>query len=604
MNRLIQTLVVFFYISWINTVYTLAQSTYMHEAQEDDYSLDGINYLMKLLMYAFIGVVCFAILIVIGRYIFDFLKNFFSSKTVSYDKNIAFNNTISTQDRKLHVQQNIDDTNELVTKSELNHPAQNVISIEEDWGIHDLQEMVKKNFAVDFQENPAGGYLQNPNKLVINYIYSGITYPEAYPENRITSRSFDLNSSIKCTEVYTDNNAQLIKVKTEVKRTYYSEENVYRVKEGTISICDDAIESDDIYSIVFPSTVFFIGDNAIKCPFISNLELPDSIVYIGEKALRNCHIKELTIPRSVIFIRKCALPTTLTKIINRSSWFKYVGNSLYNKEMTRLLRHLNEDSDFEIPESVTDITDAFCDNTFLESVKLPMKLSSIGESAFENCNNLLEINLTSRIKEIGPRAFKECCGLKSIAIPQGVTKIDDGVFEGCNHLESVIIPDGVNLIGDRSFARCISLTKISIPDGVSSIGIHAFAGCFALKSVIIPNGVLSIGTGAFRSCFKLKEVTISGSVSSIGGAAFAECGELTSIVIPSSVEFIGSFVFEGCRKLRSLEFQNPNLIIKYNIFSIFNSAIPNLSEIIVPKGCANRFKEQLPSQKEIIREKI
>ena len=70
---------------------------------------------------------------------------------------------------------------------------------------------------------------------------------------------------------------------------------------------------------------------------------------------------------------------------------------------------------------------------------------------------------------------------------KAVTSIGSSAFENCNTLIRITIPDSVTSIGYFAFDGCSSLTSITIPDGVTSIGGYAFEGCHSLTSIIVDN---------------------------------------------------------------------------------------------------------------------
>ena len=156
-------------------------------------------------------------------------------------------------------------------------------------------------------------------------------------------------------------------------------------------------------------------------------------------------------------------------------------------------------------------------------------MTSIGDSAFEDCTSLTSITIPNGVTSIGDSAFEGCTSLKSITIPNSVTSIGFGAFIGCSSLTSITIPDSVTCIGDSAFNGCTSLTSITLPDSVTSIGESAFSGCASLASITIPDSVMSIGNDAFHECSSLTSITIPYSVTSIGDYAFLGCSRLTAI---------------------------------------------------------------------------
>ena len=223
------------------------------------------------------------------------------------------------------------------------------------------------------------------------------------------------------------------------------------------------------------------------------------------------------------------------------------------------------------------------------------------------------------VRAIGDDAFSSKF-MYSVEIPDGVTSIGNGAFADCDELESVTIPDSVTMIDDLAFVNCTVLERVTIPDGLMTLGVDVFYGCGALKEVYLPakfvtadvmakyfrecpadmaiatsanvgglgwhykiiNGkaeicydddadaptipkatsgavvipdtfggfpVTSIGWGAFAECGQLTSVSIPGTVTSIGDEAFYECYKLESLTIPPSVTSIGDDAFSDCWRL-------------------------------------------------------
>ena len=239
-----------------------------------------------------------------------------------------------------------------------------------------------------------------------------------------------------------------------------------------------------------------------------------------------------------------------------------------------------------------------------------IKVVSIGNSAFRNCNEVTSISIPNSVPSIGDDAFSGCTGLTSITIPNSVTSIGSYAFSGCTGLTSITIPNSITSIKESTFSSCRSLTSVTIPNSVTSIDNLVFYNCTSLAELIFEDGkkTLYLGYndyvtgsstgedlfhdcpleklylgrnlsnyaddnyGYFRNKSFLKTVTISSSVTRITSSAFRGCSGLTSITIPNSVTSIGSSAFSGCTGLTSVTIGN-------SVTSIDNYAFENCSSL-------------------------
>ena len=66
-----------------------------------------------------------------------------------------------------------------------------------------------------------------------------------------------------------------------------------------------------------------------------------------------------------------------------------------------------------------------------------------------------------------------------------MTEIGQSAFNYCGSLKEINIPKAATSIGSYAFQYCSSLTEISIPKAVTSIGVCAFYDCSALEEVVL-----------------------------------------------------------------------------------------------------------------------
>ena len=232
---------------------------------------------------------------------------------------------------------------------------------------------------------------------------------------------------------------------------------------------------------------------------------------------------------------------------------------------------------------------------------------SIGYSTFLNCISLESISVaagnTKYDSRNGCNALIETAsntlmlGCKNTVIPNTVTSIGDNAFDGCEELKEITIPASVTSIGNYAFYGCSALESISVANGntkydsrndcnalIETASNTLMQGC---KNTVIPNTVTSIGDYAFHGCEELKEITIPASVTSIGNETFYYCTGLTSITIPASVTSIGNRAFAYCTSLTTV-FMEPTTpptlgdIVFYDCDALAN--------IYVPAGTSGDYK--------------
>ena len=256
-------------------------------------------------------------------------------------------------------------------------------------------------------------------------------------------------------------------------------------------------------------------------------------------------------------------------------------------------------------------------------------VTSIGEHAFIECDNLTTINIPNSVTSIGKNAFLGCYSLKTVTIGSGVTSIGKSAFESCNSLTEITVSgenqyymsvDNVLFNNDGTLLikypeGITTATSYTIPNDVETIGDRAFI--FSnLTEVIIPDGVETIGDGAFANCL-VTELTIPNSVTTIGEYAFSACEHLTTLNIGSGVESICNSPCGGCSSLTEITVSGGNMNFKsvenvlfsydgktlvqypggstatsYTIpdgvetisANAFDSSSDNLTEVIIPDG--------------------
>ena len=210
---------------------------------------------------------------------------------------------------------------------------------------------------------------------------------------------------------------------------------------------------------------------------------------------------------------------------------------------------------------------AFNHEHSLKTVSLPETVETIGEWAFQDCDDLEEVTMGDNVKTIraeafgncafetirlsegleaiGATAFDDCRNLKTIEIPESVQSLGyaEGMplvnpFTGCRALESFTgkfaSADGLSLIVDDKLVSVVSAglqgQTYTVPDGIRHIMAQAFYDS-PVGGVVLPEGLLTIYDGAFAACSNLQDVTIPSTVEAIYFGAFYGCNHLQKVVI-------------------------------------------------------------------------
>ena len=178
-----------------------------------------------------------------------------------------------------------------------------------------------------------------------------------------------------------------------------------------------------------------------------------------------------------------------------------------------------------------------------EKIQIPSEINgkkvvSIGEGAF--CNNMdcVEVQIPDGVTQLKAKAFQNCISLERVQIPNTCQTFGASVFEGCKLLTQVNLPDGVTELPEKAFYECISLKKLDLPQTVERIGAQALKNCSSLVDFVLPTQIHTLDKEALYHCgfnhgekpedewgYSFREFTMPESlkkISSAGDTMFAQ----------------------------------------------------------------------------------
>lgn len=386
--------------------------------------------------------------------------------------------------------------------------------------------------------------------------------------------------------------------------------------EGVFYLARQAFAKNaNLKKVTFPSTIKMIAQNAFGLGSIESLNFPETTDFplvIDNAAFMSNKIKSVWLPDKTEKVTNMAfrsntgvengivhlyIPKTKGNYVDNNAYQKpFVGDAIPTEAWAEkpwstahftfdgtTITGLSEsgkikiqnDTNLVLPdqnaagEDVTAIGDGSggvgtfgyktADGTVYapDSVKLPAKLESIGNSAFsavvdtktsEVKHGVKAVVFPETLKTIGNTAFQNA-PLTEVGLPDSVTSVGGGAFtnteKATTHIEKVKLSKGMTAIPASVFTNQ-KIKVVEIPEGIKSIGRLAFAGNY-VETLKISGTVESIGESAFVNN-QMKKLEIPGNVKTIGRYAFKRSQEsikasIDKVVLHEGLESIGKQAF-------------------------------------------------------------
>lgn len=349
------------------------------------------------------------------------------------------------------------------------------------------------------------------------------------------------------------------------------------------------------HDLSFGSEAFYLINGAS----LEKVTLPEGITTLTSYMFDYCtDLKEIIIPNTVVKVtanvfNACNSLTTV--------YFEEGNDEAeLSLDAGKMFYRCTSLTTVNLPKRTTYIgTSTFYGCTSLESIVIPANVTVIYNTVFQQCPKLSSVTFEegSQLTTIGSGAFRESA-ITSIDIPEGVTSIGGSAFINCDQLTSITLPKGVSEIGSTMFQGCTKLTEVNIPEDskLTTIGQRAFSGCKSLTAITLPASLQTMAHNVFEFCYKLESVTFAvdsegkSNLKSIGNYDFMEtalksltlpesynkitlgtglfmyCKDITDLHISSTVETLGA-TFDYCASFKNITIAdgNKNLIIEDSV---------------------------------------
>ncbi len=217
-------------------------------------------------------------------------------------------------------------------------------------------------------------------------------------------------------------------------------DGVKKIKDGVFTFCTS------LTSVKFGKNVSSIGMMAFSgCSSLKKLTLGGKIKTIGEDAFNSCSgLTSVAFGKNVKTLKGnpfvgCESLKKFT-VDSANKYFSTDGfGVLCNKKLTKLIAYPTgmKNTVYSVPKTVTAIgAYAFKDAARLKTVSLSEKTKTVGDYAFADCIKLRTMNLTS-VTTVGEYAFDYCENLEKVYFSTKIKSVGEAAFEGCDDLSDV-----------------------------------------------------------------------------------------------------------------------------------------------------------------------
>jgi len=188
-------------------------------------------------------------------------------------------------------------------------------------------------------------------------------------------------------------------------------------------------------SIELPATLTTISTDAFYgCSKLANVNLHEGITTINQRAFFGCKLAQITIPQTVTYIGSGAFKSNPTTAV---TWLPKTC-SISSDDSAPFYSTNSKITSFTFGDSVAVIPAYLCKYmSLLDSVAIPVSVTSIGQSAFMYCTSLKHFEFPQGIKTVATSVLEGASGLEEVFIPATVTTINQDAFYNCSKLKAI-----------------------------------------------------------------------------------------------------------------------------------------------------------------------
>lgn len=276
---------------------------------------------------------------------------------------------------------------------------------------------------------------------------------------------------------------------------------------------------------------------------------------------------------------------------------------------------------------VTSVRDFAFSGCEMSTLDLPTDITYIGNYAFRNCKNLVEVYMDKAVKTIDGNPFKGCISLQKVRITATTPPSSLNDWENISSADLEVPPSSLSAYSNTTpwsgFNSISQLTgenywyqgiryflNYDLTATVTGFNEEEMDEDIRLLSQIDKDSktwkVKEVGELAFSSKYfnysyntwiyegsqKLKSVIIPPSVETIGESAFASCKNLINVVLSDGVKYIKIYAFLNCSSLYTINIPNSVTSIEQGAFQY-----TNITTVTIPQSVSQIGNQPFDSDK-------
>lgn len=211
--------------------------------------------------------------------------------------------------------------------------------------------------------------------------------------------------------------------------------------------------------------------------------------YVGDDAEQ---ITSLAVPAQVAGLKVTSVHSTFDTCTS-------LEELIYSEGITDVVFETNNISNFAVPTELQNPSKRIVipstvtsgkissGHSFMDSSRKTREIvfngtPNIPDGFCSGMENLKKVTLLPGVQTIGESAFAGT-GIEEFSLPESVTSIGNYAFANCDNLTEVIIPERVNNIGEGAFSDCENVEKVVWSDKLTEIPKNTFKNCISLKDI-------------------------------------------------------------------------------------------------------------------------